>query len=76
MSSLTSLGYTATQYALLSGVYALSRSLLAAPAGLLAQWVGWLWPFAALAWLLYGVTARDGSHERSLGGNPETTIDR
>ena len=25
----------------------------------LAQWVGWLWPFAALAWLLYGVTQRD-----------------
>lgn len=25
----------------------------------LAQWVGWLWPFAALAWLLYGVTQSD-----------------
>jgi apolipoprotein N-acyltransferase len=60
----------------------------------LAQWVGWLWPFAALAWLLYGVTqsdrpppprsppggrsegqaGRDGTHERPVGGNPETTI--
>lgn len=27
----------------------------------LAQWVGWLWPFAALAWLLYGVTQSDSS---------------
>ncbi|MBO9686810.1 VanZ family protein [Roseateles chitosanitabidus] len=25
----------------------------------LAQWVGWVWPFAALAWLLYGVTQSD-----------------
>ncbi|UXH77948.1 VanZ family protein [Roseateles amylovorans] len=25
----------------------------------LAQWIGWLWPFAALAWLLYGVTQSD-----------------
>nr|WP_297386758.1 VanZ family protein [uncultured Roseateles sp.] len=65
----------------------------------LAQWVGWLWPFAALAWLLYGVTqsdrplpprppepppggrsegqaGRDETHERPVGGNPETTIPR
>lgn len=27
----------------------------------LAQWVGWLWPFTALAWLLYGVTQSDSS---------------
>lgn len=51
----------------------------------LAQWVGWLWPFAALAWLLYGVTQgdrrpgsggddRDRSHNRTLGENPEPTI--
>ncbi len=33
--------YSATQYALLSGVYALSRSLLAAPAGYLASAFGW-----------------------------------
>jgi PAT family beta-lactamase induction signal transducer AmpG len=33
--------YSATQYALLSGIYALSRSLLSAPAGLLAERLGW-----------------------------------
>jgi PAT family beta-lactamase induction signal transducer AmpG len=33
--------FSATQYALLSGVYALSRSLLAAPAGFVASEVGW-----------------------------------
>jgi PAT family beta-lactamase induction signal transducer AmpG len=33
--------YSATQYALFSGVYALSRSLLAAPGGFLAGMVGW-----------------------------------
>jgi PAT family beta-lactamase induction signal transducer AmpG len=33
--------YSATQYALLSGVYALSRSLLSAPAGLIAERLGW-----------------------------------
>ncbi len=30
----------------------------------LAQWVGWLWPFAALAWLLYGVTQSDRPRDR------------
>jgi PAT family beta-lactamase induction signal transducer AmpG len=33
--------FSATQYALLSGVYAMSRSLLSAPAGVLAERVGW-----------------------------------
>ena len=33
--------FSATQYALLSGVYALSRSILAAPAGFVAERVGW-----------------------------------
>lgn len=35
----------------------------------LAQWVGWLWPFAALAWLLYGVTqpsVTDRTNRRSV----------
>ena len=27
----------------------------------LAQWVGWLWPFAAIAWLLVRVARREGS---------------
>lgn len=25
----------------------------------IAQWVGWTWPFAAIAWLLWGVTQRE-----------------
>jgi PAT family beta-lactamase induction signal transducer AmpG len=33
--------FSATQYALLSGVYAMSRSVLAAPAGVVAERVGW-----------------------------------
>jgi len=38
-------------YALLSGVYALSRSILAAPAGVVAEQVGWpsFFLFTALA---------------------------
>lgn len=39
----------------------------------LAQWLGWLWPFAALAWLLYGVTQSDTRTPRP-GTNPESTI--
>lgn len=41
LMSLCNPRYSATQYALLSGVYALSRSLLATPAGFLAETVGW-----------------------------------
>jgi PAT family beta-lactamase induction signal transducer AmpG len=41
LMSLCNPRFSATQYALLSGVYALSRSVLAAPAGFLAQAVGW-----------------------------------
>ena len=41
LMSLCNPRFSATQYALLSGVYALSRSVLAAPAGFLAQVVGW-----------------------------------
>lgn len=41
LMSLCNPRYSATQYALFSGVYALSRSLLAAPTGFLAQAVGW-----------------------------------
>jgi PAT family beta-lactamase induction signal transducer AmpG len=33
--------FSATQYALLSGVYAISRSILAAPAGVVAERAGW-----------------------------------
>jgi PAT family beta-lactamase induction signal transducer AmpG len=41
LMSLCNPRYSATQYALFSGVYALSRSLLAAPGGFLADMVGW-----------------------------------
>jgi len=41
LMSLCNPRFSATQYALLSGVYALSRSLLAAPAGFVASDVGW-----------------------------------
>lgn len=37
--------YSATQYALLSGVMALSRTACSVPSGLLAQKVGWTWYF-------------------------------
>jgi PAT family beta-lactamase induction signal transducer AmpG len=33
--------FSATQYALLSGVYAMSRSILSAPAGVVAEQAGW-----------------------------------
>ena len=41
LMSLCNPRFSATQYALLSGVYAMSRSLLPAPAGVLAERVGW-----------------------------------
>jgi len=41
LMSLCNPRYSATQYALLSGIYALSRSLLAAPAGVIVEGVGW-----------------------------------
>jgi PAT family beta-lactamase induction signal transducer AmpG len=41
LMSLCNPRFSATQYALLSGVYALSRSVLSAPAGVLAERFGW-----------------------------------
>jgi PAT family beta-lactamase induction signal transducer AmpG len=41
LMSLCNPRFSATQYALLSGVYAMSRSLLSAPAGVVAERVGW-----------------------------------
>jgi PAT family beta-lactamase induction signal transducer AmpG len=41
LMSLCNPRFSATQYALLSGVYALSRSLLSSPAGVLAERTGW-----------------------------------
>jgi PAT family beta-lactamase induction signal transducer AmpG len=46
LMSLCNPRYSATQYALFSGVYALSRSVLAAPAGFVAAAVGWTSFFA------------------------------
>lgn len=41
LSRLVSDAYTATQYALLSAVALVARTFLAAPAGYVAEWVGW-----------------------------------
>jgi PAT family beta-lactamase induction signal transducer AmpG len=41
LMSLCNPRFSATQYALLSGVYAMSRSILSAPAGVVADRVGW-----------------------------------
>lgn len=41
LMSLCNPRFSATQYALFSGVYAMSRSVLAAPAGLVAERAGW-----------------------------------
>ncbi|MEA5423514.1 MULTISPECIES: AmpG family muropeptide MFS transporter [unclassified Synechococcus] len=41
LMSLCNPRFSATQYALLSGVYAMSRSILSAPAGVVAERVGW-----------------------------------
>jgi PAT family beta-lactamase induction signal transducer AmpG len=41
LMSLCNPRYSATQYALLSGVYAISSKVLAAPSGLLVKLLGW-----------------------------------
>lgn len=41
MASLTNKRFTATQYALLSSCMGVPRVIIAAPAGWLAEWVGW-----------------------------------
>lgn len=56
-SSLCDIHYTATQYALISSLASQARSLLSAPSGFLADWVGWteffiFATFAALPGLL------------------------
>lgn len=45
MASLTNKKFTATQYALLSSLMAVSRTLLAAPTGYLGAGLGWVWFF-------------------------------
>jgi PAT family beta-lactamase induction signal transducer AmpG len=49
LMSLCNPRFSATQYALLSGVYAFSRTLLALPSGWLAAQVGWSGYFLATA---------------------------
>ena len=41
MASMTNKKFTATQYALLSAVMSLPRTLLAAPSGYFSEWMGW-----------------------------------
>lgn len=43
LSGLSSLAYTATQFALLSSFAAVGRTWLAAPSGYLAEGLGWVW---------------------------------
>ncbi|MFM7653283.1 MAG: AmpG family muropeptide MFS transporter [Vulcanococcus sp.] len=69
LMSLCNPRFSATQYALLSGVYAMSRSILSAPAGVVAERVGWpsffLFTVAAAvpAFLLLARLAPWGEHE-------------
>ena len=51
LSNLCNVHYTATQYALLSSLSALARTLLATPAGLVSKHLGWSWFFAFSALL-------------------------
>lgn len=63
LSGLSSLAYTATQFALLSSFAAVGRTWLAAPAGIIAEHAGWVgfWlttivaalPGMALLWLIW-----------------------
>lgn len=63
LSGLSSLAYTATQFALLSSFAAFGRTWLASPAGVIAKELGWTWfwgftivaaiPGMLLLWLLW-----------------------
>lgn len=45
MASITDVRYTATQYALLSSLMALPRTIISAPTGYMADYLGWNWFF-------------------------------
>lgn len=47
MASMTNRRFTGTQYALLSALMALPRTLLASPTGYMAEWLGWTGFFLA-----------------------------
>ncbi|MDR2945946.1 MAG: AmpG family muropeptide MFS transporter [Candidatus Adiutrix sp.] len=73
MTAQTNRNFSATQYALLSALMALPRTVLSAPAGVLAEWLGWPGFFflsTALAlpafFILYSLCKRGVfSHEHS-----------
>src|SRR3546814_17830368 len=82
LSGLSSLAYTATQFALLSSFAAVGRTWLAAPSGYLAESFGWIgfWTFTvfiaapgmALLWILWRKgfvveRVRQRSEERRVG---------
>ena len=77
LMSLCNPRFSATQYALLSGVYALSRSLLSAPAGVVAERLGWPGFFlftvatAVPGFLLLGRIAPWGEQEARGAFDPE-----
>jgi MFS transporter, PAT family, beta-lactamase induction signal transducer AmpG len=45
MASMTNRKFTATQYALLSAVMSVPRTILASPTGYISEWLGWTWFF-------------------------------
>jgi PAT family beta-lactamase induction signal transducer AmpG len=51
LSNLCNVHYTATQYALLSSLAALGRTLFSTPAGYVAKHLGWSWFFTLSALL-------------------------
>lgn len=80
LMSLCNPRFSATQYALLSGIYALSRSILAAPAGVVAERAGWPGFFlfsvvAALpAFLLLAQIAPWGEREARGAFDPQRDV--
>jgi PAT family beta-lactamase induction signal transducer AmpG len=49
MASITNKKFTATQYALLTSLMALPRTVLSSPTGFIAKHLGWIWFFTACA---------------------------
>jgi PAT family beta-lactamase induction signal transducer AmpG len=80
LSSLCSPGFTATQYALLSSLAAVGRTLVASSSGLLAEALGWA-PFFLLATvvtapallLLVWIARREVTHSNQRSPLPALT---
>lgn len=51
MASITNKKFTATQYALLTSLMALPRTVLSSPTGFIAKHLGWIWFFSACAFI-------------------------